>query len=195
MRGTVTAMSFTDRLKTKLSLPSRNRSRSSSRIAAEHHLSRSSTLVPPEVLPAKQQQCLPNTAATLEDSTLPTSAPPSADDALPAPAALSKTPIWEKAVLSLKAQSIEAYSKLELDGQQLNESEPDIVAASDISLDVRTTKARRWLPHIAALKPIATSLACIDPYQIAPLVVAGAFFAIEVLFPCSQSRLPLQSHI
>ena len=41
-------------------------------------------------------------------------------------------------------------------------------------------KVKRLLPAIGYIKPLVTTIAKLDPHQIAPYVCAGVFFALEV---------------
>jgi hypothetical protein len=50
------------------------------------------------------------------------------------------------------------------------------------STSILGMKVRRLLPVLGYAKPLVTSIAKLDPHQIAPWVCAGVFFCLEVIF-------------
>lgn len=113
--------------------------------------------------------------------------------------AASKTPLWDQAVSDFRAKHSDEYEELmlpttkteydelELSNREstfeqsiLNKELPDAFREERSSQHAYVRRLKSWLPALGAAKGLAMTLARLDPYQMAPYIVAGAFFAIEV---------------
>ena len=124
----------------------------------------------------------------------------SSDSELPAPetkSVASKTPLWDQAVSAFRENCPDEYSKLkfpvkkleydqlglsvEFENSILNKKLPE--AFQDDTSHVNHAIIRRlknWLPALGSAKSLAMTVAKLDPHQLAPYIVAGSFFAVEV---------------
>lgn len=112
----------------------------------------------------------------------------------------SKTPLWDQAVSDFRYQRKDEYEKLKLPAgkveyEELGLSEGGIEFENSIlnkelpeafqeeaghSNHASIRRLKSWLPALGAAKGLAMTLARLDPNQLAPYIVAGSFFAVEV---------------
>lgn len=112
----------------------------------------------------------------------------------------SKTPLWDLAVSKFRENCKEEYEQLRLPAGKaeyedlglseggikfedciLNKRLPDAFQEEpDHTNHATIQRLKRWLPTIGNTKGLAMTLARLDPNQLAPYIVAGSFFAIEV---------------
>ena len=105
---------------------------------------------------------------------------------------LSKAPIWTETLSRFEADNKDDYDLLalihrEMAGSVTGTSQPiDFVTPITLNKPERkvqhafATRLKAYLPSLAASKAILTTFARLDPHQLAPYIVAGLFFAIEV---------------
>lgn len=109
-----------------------------------------------------------------------------------AKASLNKTSIWTETLSRFEADNKNDYDLLalihrEMAGNVTDTSQPiDFVTPITLKEPEHqvqhafVTRLKAFLPSLAASKAVLTTFARLDPHQLAPYLVAGLFFAIEV---------------
>jgi len=112
----------------------------------------------------------------------------------------SKTPLWDQAVSEFREKCKAEYEKLKLPAgkveyEEFGLSEGGIEFENSIlnkklpeafqdeaghSNHAIIRRLKSWLPALGSAKGLAMTLARLDPNQLAPYIVAGSFFAVEV---------------
>ena len=127
--------------------------------------------------------------------------PPATDSQVDEPTTVaSETPLWDQAVFEFREECKAEYEKLKLSARkdeydELGLSKDGIEFANSI---LNTTlpeafqeeaghskheiiqRLKSWLPALGDAKGLAMTLARLDPNQLAPYIIAGSFFAVEV---------------
>lgn len=135
--------------------------------------------------PAAHGALAPQTAF---DSITPAEAAvlPKLDD--PAPVPPTKAPIWSAAVLDFRTVLSDEYAQLETPGSEvgfdklvLDQRLPQTLEAVEAkSNNMYVRRLKEWLPALDSTKDFSMTLAGLDPHKLAPYIVAGSFFVIEV---------------
>lgn len=112
----------------------------------------------------------------------------------------SKTPIWDQAGKEFREKCKADYEKLkfpagkteyeelglsergiEFENSILNKKPPEAFKEEERhSHHAVLRRLRGWIPFVISTRVVAMTLARLDPHQLAPYIVAGAFFFIEV---------------
>jgi hypothetical protein len=141
--------------------------------------------IPPRDAPQSAENTAPSTPTVPANqvSTMMT-----ANIAMP----LSKAPIWTKTLSTFEAENKDDYDVLVAIHQEIANSVADasqpinfvtpntLIKPENKVQHALITRLKGYLPSLAASKAILTTFARLDPHQIAPYLVAGLFFVIEV---------------
>ena len=153
-----------------------------------------------------------DTDAAETSSNNPSLVPPATDSLVDEPTTVApKTPLWDQAVFEFREECKAEYEKLKLparkdeydelglskDGVEfensiLNKTLPEAFREeAGHSKHEIIRRLKTWLPALGDAKGLAMTLARLDPNQLAPYVIAGSFFAVEVssIFPHSSMWL------
>ena len=105
-----------------------------------------------------------------------------------APAFGDKAQLWIQAAASFKKDMTEDYKQLEIPNRYdgfvklvLEQSLPDTLQVAEKKVNnVYVRRLKEWLPALGTVKTLSMTLATLDPHKLAPYIVAGSFFLVEV---------------
>ena len=142
-----------------------------------------------------------DTNAAQTSSNNPSLLPPATDSLVDEPTTVAlKTPLWDQAVFEFREECKAEYEKLKLSARK---DEYDELGLSKDGIEFENSilnrtlpeafqeeaghskheiirRLKSWLPVLGDAKGLAMTLARLDPNQLAPYIIAGSFFAVEV---------------
>ena len=166
-----------------------------------------STITPGNRFDTTTDPLLSSTITQAADTDAPASShhlsqvPPATDSLADEPTTVvSQTPLWDQTLSEFRKQCKNEYKELMLPGGKeeyerlglseggtqfedsiLNKKLPEIFQEeAGLSSHAIIRRLKSWLPALGAAKGLAMTLARLDPHHLAPYIVAGSFFAVEV---------------
>jgi hypothetical protein len=149
----------------------------------------------PTLNPTEQEQSL--TAQATQNPTPPGQSLKAASTSTSS----NKAPLWSEALSRFMKDHNDEYQILKtiLNGDALQRfnSLVDTPTPKELQKDQSKVphefilRMKRYLPSLNAVKLVLTTFARLDPHQVAPYIVAGSFFVIEVSLSLCQSEQKL----